>query len=330
MAFWIALVYRGARVGGTREMATCLREQALPHFPCDFPDTSAGRECNDEQKRTAGDKHEKYPPAKRPNYDKLGVASPFSGDWERLVNEWDGEIGRLQSETENFISSGNPEETKASEESRISVSDENSINRVEETPLGSCEMVASSSSPTSFYVIRSRSILRRLQHISQLLDHAVCSKRTSSTKDDAFDSDDGFLQSHLGICTRSLIGLDLRLLSKGCPLMNAVIFAPTAEDLRRLNEDKSYGGPVESPRKSPGETGAECGALIGGCTRRAIGYVTSGQYSFARGHGAAVGFCAFPGFCELIFVARRAKCRPLVLVRNTTSFQYRFASFAIL
>ncbi|XP_028402359.1 ribonucleases P/MRP protein subunit POP1-like [Dendronephthya gigantea] len=94
MAFWIAFVYRGARVGGTRELETCSREQGIPHFPRDFPDTHAGREFNEEQKKNGEEKYKRYPPAKRPNYKKLGMASPFAPDWKSLVNEWSERLNR--------------------------------------------------------------------------------------------------------------------------------------------------------------------------------------------------------------------------------------------
>ena len=46
MAFWIALVYRGARSGGLQESQTLVLEQGVPFFPNNFPDTPAGKAYN--------------------------------------------------------------------------------------------------------------------------------------------------------------------------------------------------------------------------------------------------------------------------------------------
>lgn len=337
MAFWISLVYRGARVGGTRELATCSREQALPHFPCDYPDTEAGQTYNKEQGRTEEEKYTKYPPAKRPNYEKLGVASPFSRDWGRLVEEWSEEVRRVEMEMKKYFPSDNPVEemvpvmdgqgnrsTKAIEIGNGVGQREILANETSRTP--SC------SSQELFYVMRSYSTCRRLQQVCQSLQCASSAKAQKFSKSTNIVTHIDFLRQNYSHLSRSLICLELLMLHKGSPLVNAVIFIPTPEDLRALEKDKNYGGPVEHVhkcKKDKSSAGSKSSTLIGGCTRKAIGYVSSGQYSFARGQGAAVGFCAFPGFYELALMVSREKCRSLVLVRNTTSFQYRFASLTI-
>ena len=88
MAFWMALVYRGARTGGLQEGETLALEQGVPFFPNDFPDTPAGESYNAKLKDDGEAKYKRYPPAKRPNYDRLGVKSPFSPPWRELVKDW--------------------------------------------------------------------------------------------------------------------------------------------------------------------------------------------------------------------------------------------------
>lgn len=54
MAFWIALVYAGARVVGVDDMRELAREACLPYFPDDYPDTPTGREWAGTVRRWTG------------------------------------------------------------------------------------------------------------------------------------------------------------------------------------------------------------------------------------------------------------------------------------
>nr|XP_032810680.1 ribonucleases P/MRP protein subunit POP1 isoform X2 [Petromyzon marinus] len=89
MAFWIPLVYRGVVVGGLREAERHSQYQGAPHFPRDFPDCPAGSRHDAESKEAAIAKFKRYPPAKRPNYVKLAMPTPFHFPWELLVHEWE-------------------------------------------------------------------------------------------------------------------------------------------------------------------------------------------------------------------------------------------------
>lgn len=88
MAFWIALVYRGARACGMKELHKASIESQVLHFPQDFPDTAAGLEHNSEQRKEREEQYLTKPPAKRLNYGKLLVATPFHISWESLVGYW--------------------------------------------------------------------------------------------------------------------------------------------------------------------------------------------------------------------------------------------------
>ena len=88
MAFWMALVYHGARTGGLQEGKMLALKQGVPFFPHDFPDTPAGESYNAKLRDDGEAKYKRYQPAKRPNYDRLGVKSPFSPLWRELVKDW--------------------------------------------------------------------------------------------------------------------------------------------------------------------------------------------------------------------------------------------------
>ena len=114
MAFWIALVYRGARTGGLQESQTLALEQGLPFFPNDFPDTQAGEAYNDKLKRDGEAQYKRYPPAKRPNYDRFGVKSPFSPPWRELVNNWSSCI-EASTNVRNTLSNTTCDSTKTND-----------------------------------------------------------------------------------------------------------------------------------------------------------------------------------------------------------------------
>ncbi|XP_046858385.1 ribonucleases P/MRP protein subunit POP1-like [Xenia sp. Carnegie-2017] len=347
MAFWIALVYRGARVGGARELLTCSREKGVPHFPCDFPDTNAGFQHNEELKRSEEDQFKRHPPAKRPNYDKLGITSPFGPDWNTLVAEWCGEVERLVVLIKNMIESNNftlktetadsektiHTDTGESSESKIcrkdntehhcttrdSLSGNEDNNKTENTKENVIE------SDIHFNVLRSLSIRRCLRDITGSLSPgnlSSCKKRRGGTKSkhDILK----FLLNNVSLNSRCLIHLHVRPLMKGSPQNNAILFLPTADDLMKLQQDKSYGGPVEHVHKT-----SQSSTVIGQSSRKTVGWITSGQFSFTRGQGSAIGLCTFPAFSELVVRTLRMKTGLLLLVRNSNTFQYRFASVIV-
>ena len=88
MAFWVAMVYRGARACGRAALQKCHLETGCPFFPDDYPDTRAGRAEGERKRREAEAKYRCYPPDKRRNYGKLSVQNPFRSPWGELVREW--------------------------------------------------------------------------------------------------------------------------------------------------------------------------------------------------------------------------------------------------
>lgn len=85
MAFWSSLTYTGTRVGGQRERQTQAYEAGVPYFPRDFPCSLAYEKYVDEKEIEERERWTKKPPAKRVNYQKLGVRSPWRADWEVVL-----------------------------------------------------------------------------------------------------------------------------------------------------------------------------------------------------------------------------------------------------
>ena len=62
----------------------------IKRFNClwDAPDTQAGAAEQEREAAIHKELHLKMPPNKRPNFVKLGVASPFSCPWKTLLADW--------------------------------------------------------------------------------------------------------------------------------------------------------------------------------------------------------------------------------------------------
>jgi len=88
MAFWIALVYRGAKAVGLRELRSLAFEAGVLTFPDCCPDTPSGAELSSSRADELRSVYNRRPPAKRCNYDKMGVMAPFHCPWLELVRGW--------------------------------------------------------------------------------------------------------------------------------------------------------------------------------------------------------------------------------------------------
>ena len=89
MPFLIAMVYRGARVGGLFELQKCDFEMGCRlHFPLHYPDAKAGKEDVERTKTDAKAEYDRKPPAKRVNFEALGIVEPFHCPWKELMCHW--------------------------------------------------------------------------------------------------------------------------------------------------------------------------------------------------------------------------------------------------
>ena len=81
MPFLSSLIFTGTRVGGQRERQTQAFEAGCAYHPRDLPTTQAYEDYAEERADDERETWERKPPAKRPNYDKLGTRSPWCPDW---------------------------------------------------------------------------------------------------------------------------------------------------------------------------------------------------------------------------------------------------------
>lgn len=88
MAFWIAFIYRGAKAVGLREQKSLAFEAGELTFPDCCPDTPSATETSSSRAADLRAAHDRRPPAKRCNYEKMGVPAPFHCPWLELVRGW--------------------------------------------------------------------------------------------------------------------------------------------------------------------------------------------------------------------------------------------------
>ncbi|KAI0030429.1 NUC188 domain-containing protein [Vararia minispora EC-137] len=91
MPFLSSLMYTGTRIGGLRERQHQSFEAGIPHFPRDFPACDAYFAFAQERAKTDKARWDCKPPAKRSNWEKLGVRSPWAPDWDVVLGTAPGE-----------------------------------------------------------------------------------------------------------------------------------------------------------------------------------------------------------------------------------------------
>lgn len=307
--FWIALVYRGARASGLRELRSLSLEMGLPCFPFDHPDTAATQRSEEDQRRELMTKHLRYPPDKRPSFQKLRISCPFFFPWSQLVQEW----------------RSTPDQPSAD---------------VEHDRL-------------TFYVLRSRKVLRRLAALfadaNKKRKNGVVSTAAASKQLDEIRTTARAANLDL---SHALVCVELSSCSRGVPKRFDSISLPTTEDMlavKQSNSADSAEAPCErlrrlkklkdakpKKRKAPRPTVEELLArpavsgVVKSCSRLLLGGVVSGDYCFSSACGRGLGYCTFEGLAHLVRTSASAGVRPLVLFRHQHSVQYRYATLRVL
>ncbi|XP_013380528.1 ribonucleases P/MRP protein subunit POP1 [Lingula anatina] len=360
MAFWIALVYQGARVGGLRELNSSAVDQGLLRIPYDYPDTQAGAAEERKEWEELEAKYKRYPPAKRPNYIKLGVASPFSYPWLRLVQEW----SNIKKQGAPFI------------DHNIITQDSRKLDRCLDQKTHTNQISAEILEPMDseeieeFVVLRTRNLLKYLDRIC----HAASMETESSPSNMEMSNSDkislnpqtdisstGGIDGQEMLLTLSqmhnaIVPVTLNLVSRGAPADHSMICIPTQGDLDSLAKDSRYGGPLEQRKQDPNsrkvkkqkikQKGTQQGTadkvkvhnfqdtliepkdVAVTSSRVVIGYLKTGGFTYTSGRGTGRGFCALQGILHALELNPGKDF--IVLVRSPASYQYRFAFMKIL
>ena len=287
MAFWVSLVYRGARACGMKELQKCSLEAQAIHFPSDYPDTSAGQQYCNEQRQLLEAKYRRTPPDKRRSYGKLLIRQPFCCPWGEVVAAWsqgtsiervlppepqvvkNDQVAELHTPSKRIkLSSGyeSPELFESHEQTEMQDS-------LEEGPrsrkrhirsLATNTQVVSAQAPSMFYVLRSRDPLNCVHHF---VEYLFSKKRTSEqVRSFTFSLESGLsmeasrffsasmqqfqIDEHLCNHSSSLLAVRFETTQRGTITDRATISLPSAKDLQLFT---SSAGSEKRARSGPKE-----------------------------------------------------------------------------
>jgi len=86
MAFFKPLVFAGARVIGLNNIYELYFESTIPCYPYDYIETKTYIEYIEKKSKKEEEEYNKKPLSKRPNYQKLGIMSPFRPPFEAYLS----------------------------------------------------------------------------------------------------------------------------------------------------------------------------------------------------------------------------------------------------
>ncbi|XP_023230024.1 ribonucleases P/MRP protein subunit POP1-like [Centruroides sculpturatus] len=304
MAFWIAFIYQGAKASGLRETKNIGLESGLPVFPFNFPDSQSCKEIQEKRRLELTAKHYRYPPDKRPSFEKLGIQTPFFYPWLELVQEWKRDF----SQTANISLIKN-----------------------------------------DFFVLREKRCLKLLIH---LFTSNRNRKETKSIKNSEISvkTFSNFFVNEKNYFQNALICVQLTPVFKGTPDEFSTIFLPLEMDFKEYKLNLHHEGPIEpvhhtenktKNKKTKGNKATkseqlemklskpEIKNLLLSSTRKIIGYVEYGNYSFIGGRSAAMGHCTLKGIVELLQKCLEQETEPIALVKNQNSYQFRYVKIKI-
>ncbi|RIA97121.1 ribonucleases P/MRP protein subunit POP1-domain-containing protein [Glomus cerebriforme] len=284
MSFWKSFIFAGAWVGGLRERHNQHFESGISCFPYDFPGTKSFENFYNEQKKIAELEYNKRPPAKRPNFKKLQVDSPFEPPFYKLVG-----IDIDQ------------------KESRDETREKDSMDITEEPK---------EITPWLLQGIKHIQLLENFENSSEEFSQMLYTQIMQAFNARGISLESGDVSFDL---SKALVRVRVEFLARGLPGPNAIIYKADKNKYdywinvfknrkNNLNDIDQDG--VEKVQLSLLPSKSDI-----------IGYVTTGQFSFSQGHGFAIGCCSVTGILDLLRIQRseEREMKKFVLVRKITS-----------
>ncbi|XP_076634483.1 POP1 ribonuclease P/MRP subunit isoform X1 [Colletes latitarsis] len=334
MPFWLAFIFRCVRVGALRESKSIAFEYGHMKSPdINDPDTPAYTRETLITKQELKEKYFRYPPNRRVNFIKLGISSPFFCEWKILMKEWtdveDFFVLRnrtlLQSLQENLsVDKVNKSKYNISESHIPNLNlenlfeNKNCLVRVKLSVLqkGRPRRFAIICMPKSEDVKKFRNNknwsgpVEKLNRDSNEIirkasrkNHVALLKRLKKQR---IRHRNALTNKIDQILTQNLQISDYQNKSKE--------LLETSRDIIRKQSQKM------SQLYLP-----DCVKVKHSCDRKVMGYITEGDYSFAKAKGTGLGYVTLNSLLELI-----NKTYTFVLVRNTQTRQYRIAKLEVL
>lgn len=340
MAFWLGLIYRGARSIGLEELKRINYEAAHLPFPDFYPDSKSGKEFQLTAYQRLSSKYERMPRSKRPHYKKLKVQTPFHCPWQELCDEWNAKASLHHVDQLN----GNNEDIKTSDTKALEyfvIRDNKFLKEIDKSMRFKFQTEKSESS----LKLPAGQIFRKVTVKGS--SNCYFSVEKNGSKKMILDRSQMFLASPyvdrmMTSYSMGLVPVVVDVLERGSPEFS-MICIPSAADVAAFVGDRrditEPPGDISERTKYDTTSMQKASNIVDYCTRQTIGFSRAGGFAFFKGKGRIVGFVALPGIGRLysdnakhIKASDTTKKVPinLVLVRSSTSLYYHFATLKTL
>ncbi|KAF8631775.1 hypothetical protein AX17_004990 [Amanita inopinata Kibby_2008] len=310
MPFFDSIVYTGTRVGGQRERETQAFEAGLPYFPRDYPFTQSYIVHAKERENQEREQWSRKPPAKRVNYEKLGVRSPWKADWEVVL----GLPGTVENTDGEFVTT--------QREDDMDITLDHALARP--------------------WLLRGRSTQQTIVGISDMLNPGagLLEELNRLRRGRSLDALSATITS-TNLLKGALTLVTVTMCKRGVPQDIDSIHIMDDEELVRWMKimQRNRGGLVSS--KTGNEIDEELQlAEVRPSPSSIIGYVTTGHHSLSQSKGFAIGAVSLSRMLELEAQIRRlspnnhkrdcaTKMKPLVKVRDREGRLCRVAYLSV-
>ncbi|XP_078038487.1 POP1 ribonuclease P/MRP subunit isoform X1 [Augochlora pura] len=333
MPFWLACILRCVRVGALQESRSIAFEYGNAKSPdINDPDTLAYTKEALSTKKELIEKYLRYPPNRRVNFVKMGIATPFYCEWRTLMNEWtnveDFFVLRnrklLQLLQDNLVTEEKTIRQNKLQRSKSNPHLENSLEnrnclihiKVSILKRGCPKRFALICMPTSedvemyrnnrnwpgptekLYPDPNETIRKRLRKEHLALLKRLKKQRLRHKK--ALDDE-----------LRQLLNNDLQILDNECKRKNLLKASHDAVSKQAKKMTQMYFPDCVDVRYS--------------CSREVMGYVTKGDFSFVQAKGTGLGYITLNSLLEFL-----NKKYSFVLIRNIQTRQYRIAKLEVI
>jgi ribonuclease P/MRP protein subunit POP1 len=227
MPFFSSLIFTGTRVGGQRERQTQAFESGVSYFPRDYPCTTAYDELSENRAAEEQDTWARKPPAKRPNYKRLGTRSPWQPDWDVVLGLREPTVEAADTDVDASTVPG--EFVPAQRGTDLDMEVAGGEEAAQDVPAG--ETTDATIEP---WLLRGPQLHTVLATLVARTDSALeCYKQFSRLRT---KRGLGSLPAHIraeDLWTHALVRVRLRLCGRGCPEDLAMIYAMNDDEARR-------------------------------------------------------------------------------------------------
>ncbi|KAG6379369.1 ribonucleases P/MRP protein subunit POP1-domain-containing protein [Boletus reticuloceps] len=293
MAFLSSLLYTGTRFAGQRERMKQFFEAGVGGFPNDYPSVAAYDAVTNDRAEQEKARWERTPPAKKPNYEKLGTRSPWSADWGVV-------LGLEKPNAAQTAGSGRQEVEELVTTQRENPPDPEAMRIDEESSNVRPWLLRGPRVPTML----SNTFITSAQFLGEINKLRV---KNHMTPLDASLSADDLMRS-------ALVMVRAKMVRRGAPTDMANIYKmedPEARKWIKAFEKETQGTAEWADSSKPNDY--ELGEIKPAQTD-IIGYVTTGDVSLLRGEGFAIGAIPVMQYFALRKQALRLS-QPSVLVK---------------